>query len=190
MSSGRRSAIGTLSFPRRRAGIARASIQRSRSAGSSASMPFAEHAGQRRRLAARRDRDRDTRAPDDSAEIRGRVGRIVHRVHEDPPALRLARDGGVDARRRRGDDQPRAVEIGGREGPLVHAHPRGPDRRVHHRRDDCDVGPGAAQRVELRRRRPGRRRPGPPGVRASLRKTGNRSMKKQKARKSRRLPGL
>ena len=81
--------------------------------------PLAQQRGQRRRVAAGRDRERHAVAPDDAAQERGRVGRIVDRVDEEAPRLGRLRDLAVDLRRRRGHDQPRVVEIGRRERRAV-----------------------------------------------------------------------
>ena len=47
--------------------------------------PLPQQRRQAGRVAVRRNRQRDAVAPDDAAQKRGRVRRIVHRVDEDPP---------------------------------------------------------------------------------------------------------
>jgi hypothetical protein len=99
-----------------------------------------------------RHRDRHAVPAQHAAEIHARVRGIVNGVHEHLPALRRARDGAIDGGRRRGDDEPRALEIGRAKPPPRDAYARAGDVRVHARRDYGDVRARLPQRGDLARR--------------------------------------
>ena len=90
-----------------------------RSRGSTASSAFAQQRGQRRRLAAGRNRQRHAVAPDHAAQERAGVRRIVDGVDEQPPLLGGLGHLAIDLGRRGRDDQPRAVEVR-RDEPARH----------------------------------------------------------------------
>ena len=88
---------------------------------------LAQQRGQGRRPAARRHRNRDAVATDRSAQKRAGVGGVVHGVDENPPRFRRGGYLAVDFRRRRRDDEPGAVEVGGRNARrAIHPPPRFP----------------------------------------------------------------
>ena len=125
---------------------------------------FAQHARQRRRLAAGRDGHGHRPATKAAAGKRRRVTRVVHSVDEDAPPRRLTHDDRVHGRWRRTHDEPAALEIRRLERPaqnldrhvLDRRGPRGATTTTPHR-------PRAA--AALSPRRPVRRRRRAPGVR-------------------------
>ena len=115
---------------------------------------LAQQAGQRRRVAAGRDRDRHAGLPHDRAEIRARVRQVVDRVDEQAARLGRPRHRAVHLGRRRRHDEPRAVEVVRLERPADNREIGG-----HRRNGVDDVGShdrnaraGVHERAQLSRR--------------------------------------
>ena len=136
----------------------RAATARVRGAAAARRAPARNSAVSAGRLAVRRNGQREALAPNDTAEIRRRIRRIVHRVDEEPPLLRGLRDRAVHsgvaaattshapsrsagANSRRDDRAPGAR----RRRRLV-------DCRRHLRRHHADRRPGRQQLLQLGRR--------------------------------------
>jgi hypothetical protein len=111
---------------------------------------FADQRGQGRRLAAGRNRNRYIVTPHDTAEIGGRVRRIVNGVDKNAPLFRSIRDLAIDVAGRRRDDEPRTVKVRRlefAEGDLDVR--RGGDFGDHQRRDDANGRLGRQQLLQF-----------------------------------------
>ena len=116
-SIGRRSAIGTRLREPAAPRLLRARHPRVEVLGQEHLERLAHQAGEGRRLAVGRHRDRHAGLLDDGSGIGARAFQVVDGVDEEAPRLGLARDRAVDVGRRRGDDVPDAVDVARLERP-------------------------------------------------------------------------